>query len=225
MREHFEKETEELKSNIIKMASIVDEQVEKAFTALETNNVELCKGIKARDLEIDAYDNLIQTQCENILALFQPVAIDLRFVMSVIMINNQLERCGDIAVNISQRVKKTSSFNPLIIESQIAEMGRAAKEMVKSAIDSFINKNIDLANKVMESDDTVDKMNKQIFKFLVSKMQEDPKMIEPCSHLIILSRHIERLADHATNIAENLIFYLEAHIVAHSKKLRTRETE
>ena len=218
MQDNFNQQIENLKINLIKMASLVDEQAERAFAALETGNVELCRGIKAKELEVNIYDNLIQTQCENILALFQPVAVDLRFIMSVMMINNQLERCGDIAVNISQRVKKTNEHHSLIAEAQILEMGKQAREMLKNAIDSFINNNIDLANKVIDSDESVDKLNKQIFKALVLKMQNEPQLIEPCAHLIVLTRHIERLADHATNIAENLVFYVNARIIAHKKK-------
>ncbi len=219
MQEHFSQEIENLKTNLIKMASVVDDMVEKAIKALETGDVELCKGIKAKDLEVDAYDNLIQTQCENTLALFTPFASDLRFVMSVLMINNQLERCGDIAVNIAQRVKKTAGFNALIQESQILEEAKRAREMLKKAIDSFIHNNSELANEVLASDEAVDKLNKQNFKFLVSKMQNDSSIIEAGAHLIILTRQIERLADHATNIAENLVFYVEARLVTHYKKL------
>ncbi len=223
MREHFEKEVEELKSNLIRMASLVDGQVEHAFTALETGDIDICRGIKAKDSEIDAYDNLIQAECENVLALFQPVAIDLRFIISTLMINNQLERCGDIAINICQRVKKTGEYHQLIVESQILDMGKQAKEMVKNAIDSFITNSSDLAKSVLVNDQKVDDYNKQIFKFLVAKMQSDNKLIEPCSHLIVLTRNIERLADHATNIAENLVFYVEANIVAHRKKIKSFE--
>ena len=219
MQEHYTQEIESLKTNLIKMASLVDEQVERVFTALETGNSELCKGVKARDVEVDAYDNLIQAQCENILALFQPVAADLRFVISVMMINNQLERCGDIAVNIAQRVKKTADHHPLVTEAHIKEMGVQAREMIKQAINSFIHSDLELANTVISSDNIVDKLNKEAFNFLVEKMQSDHSVIVTCSHLIVLSRHIERLADHATNIAENLVFLVEAKIVAHKKKL------
>ncbi len=225
MQEHFTEEVEKLNTNLFKMASLVDDQVERVFTALATKNVELCKGVKTKDLEIDAYDNLIQAQCENILALFQPVAIDLRYIMSVIMINNQLERCGDIAINISQRVRKIFEHIDQINESKIVEMAKIAKEMVKRSIDCFLNKDIELANEVMMQDNEVDKLNKQIFKFLVEKMKKNPELIETCSHLIVLSRHVERLADHATNIAENLVFYMEAKIVAHKKKLGNRKKD
>jgi len=219
MQDHFLKEIENLKTNLIKMASIVDEQVEKVGQALETGDKELCRGVKQKDLEVDAYDNLIHTQCENILALFQPVATDLRFIISALMINNQLERCGDIAVNIGQRVKKLSEHHNLLIESKILEMGKQARGMVKNAIDAFVNTNIEIANTVIENDEIVDKLNKEIFKFLVAKMQSDPSLIEPSAHLIVLSRHLERLADHATNIAEDIVFYVNAEVIAHKKKL------
>ncbi|MCK9426544.1 MAG: phosphate signaling complex protein PhoU [Ignavibacteriaceae bacterium] len=219
MQEHFNEEIENLKTSLIKMATLVDDQVERVFTALETGDITLCKGIKAKDLEIDIYDNLIQTQCENILALFQPVAIDLRFVLSALMTNNQLERCGDIAVNIAQRVKKTTDMQSLIKESQILDMGQQAKEMLKNAIDALILNDLDIAQKVLESDEIVDNFNKQIFLFLVERMKTDIALIEPCSHLIVLIRNIERLADHATNIAENLVFYLEAKNIKHQIKL------
>ena len=140
MQQHFNEEIENLKASLIKMANLVDEQVERVFTALETGDYKLCKGIKAKDLEIDIYDNLIQTQCENILALFQPVAIDLRFILSTVMTDLELERCGDIAVNIAQRVKKTRDMQPLIKESQILDMGQKAKEMIKNATQNPIKK-------------------------------------------------------------------------------------
>ncbi len=219
MQEHFSQEIENLKTSLIKMASIVDEQVDKVITALESGDIELCKGVKSKDLEVDAYDNLIQTQCENILALFQPVASDLRLVISAIMINNNLERCGDIAVNISQRVKKAGNERSLITESQIIDMARTAQSMLKNAIDSFIKNDTELASNVVASDEKVDKLNKQIFSFLVAKMQSNNEFIEASTHLIVMSRNIERLADHATNIAENLVFYVDAQIIAHRKKL------
>ena len=225
MQFHFMHEVENLKTNLFKMASLVDEQVELAFNSLKTGNAGSFRNIKAKDKEIDAYDNLITTQCENILALFQPVAVDLRFVISSLLINNQLERCGDIAVNIAQRVKKTSEHHSLIEETQIIEMGNYARQMLKGAIDSFMLNNIEIANTVLESDGRVDRLNKQIFKILVEKMQTEPKSIEPCAHLIILTRQIERLADHATNIAENLVFYIDAKIIAHSKKLDNDNTK
>lgn len=221
MQEYFKKEVESLKTNLIKMASIVDEMVDEAIKALESGDLDGIKNIKSKDREVDAYDNLIQTQCENVLALFQPVASDLRFVISALMINNQLERCGDIAVNISKRVKKTNEYNTFIKEAKILEIGTRAKEMLKKAIDSFIHNDSALAEAVLRDDDNVDELNKNIFNFLIEKMKSDNSTIQVSSHLIILAKQIERLADHATNIAENLVFYTDAKIISHRKKLGT----
>jgi len=218
MEKHFLTELDSLKNHIIKMATMVDDQVDMAFQALENNDLKLCGIVKSTDREIDAYDNLIQTLTENLLALFQPVAMDLRFIITAIMVNNQLERCGDIAVNIVQRVKKTVNYKDMIAESQILEMGKNSRIMVKDAIDSFINRDTNLAKTVMERDDTVDALNKKVFKFLVEKMETGTEYVKPGAHLVILSRHIERLADHATNIAEDVVFMVDARLVTHAKQ-------
>jgi phosphate transport system protein len=223
MEKHFLTELDSLKDHIIKMATMVDDQVEMAFQALENHDLNLGGIVKRTDREIDAYDNLIQTQTENLLALFQPVAIDLRFIITAIMVNNQLERCGDIAVNIAQRVKKTVDYKDLIDESQVLEMGKISRVMVKDAIDSFINRDTNLAKTVMERDDTVDALNKKAFKFLVEKMENGPEYVKSGAHLLILSRHIERLADHATNIAEDVVFMVDARLMTHAKQFGLQE--
>ena len=219
MLTNFVEAIEDLKTDIIKMASLVDEMVEDAFSSIE-NNIEVNSySIKFRDRQVDKYDNLIKTKCENIFALFQPVATDLRFIITTLMINNQLERCGDIAVNISNRIKRLKENKELFIESNFINMAKQARLMVKEAIDSFINKDIELARSIGDKDKMVDSYNKSIFKYLVSKMNSDSSLIEPSSHMLILSKHIERLADHATNIAEEVVFLIDAEIVAHKKKL------
>ena len=219
MLTNFVEAIEDLKTDIIKMASLVDEMVEDAFSSIE-NNIEVnSDSIKFRDRQVDKYDNLIKTKCENIFALFQPVATDLRFIITTLMINNQLERCGDIAVNISNRIKRLKENKEIIIESDLINMAKQARLMVKEAIDSFINKDIELARSIGDKDKMVDSYNKSIFKYLVSKMNSDSSLIEPSSHMLILSKHIERLADHATNIAEEVVFLIDAEIVAHKKKL------
>ncbi|MBN1996092.1 phosphate signaling complex protein PhoU [candidate division KSB1 bacterium] len=223
MQANFEKELEKLKRIINQMADLVDIQVEYAIKALIESDIALCKVVKGRDKEIDAYDNLVQAQCESLFALFQPVAIDLRYIMAAMMVNNQLERCGDIAVNIVQRVKRTIDYKNLIEESKILEMAEGSRKMAMDAIEAFLNSDVDLAKKVIFADDAVDEYNKQIFKYLIAKMQETPEYIEPGAHLIVLSRHLERLADHATNIAEDVMFLVEATIVSHNKSKLEQE--
>lgn len=219
MQEHYKEEIDELKSNLMRMAGLVDQQIEKAMKSLQEKDLELAQSIKAKDLEIDAYDNLIQAQYESLLAIFQPVASDLRFIIAIIMINNNLERCGDIAVNIANRVRKIGEKHHLIVESKVSEMALIARQMVKYSIDSFVNNDEEMAQKVLETDDRVDEFNRNAFKFAVARMKEDSSSIEASSHLIVLARQIERLADHATNIAESLIFYKEGKIITHQKKL------
>lgn len=224
MQKHFSQKLEILKANINQMANLVANQLDMAFTALQTTDLDICKAVKNRDKEVDAYEVLIQVQCENLFALFQPVAVDLRFIMTAIMISYQLERCGDIAVNITNRVKKTVNFKSLIEDSKIIEMGAQAQKMAKEAIESFLHNNVELAKKVLDQDEIVDNHNKKIFQLLVDKMQSHPEWIEPGAHLLVLSRQIERLADHATNIAEDVVFMVDAQIIAHMKKLQSNKS-
>ncbi len=217
MQNHFTQEMASLKKNIQQMAELVDAQLNFAIQAMQTGNAELCKFVRSRDREIDAYDNLIQAQSENILALFQPVAGDLRFVMTALMINNQLERCGDIAVNIVQRVQKTMESRKLLEETGLLQLGEDARAMARDAIEAFINNNLELAESVRSRDDDVDDLCRKIFNDLIVKMQTQAETVEPGAHFIVLSRHLERLADHATNIAEEVIFLVEARIVAHQQ--------
>ena len=211
----FEEELEKLKKNITEMATLVDSQIDYANKALHDLDPGLCKVVKSRDNEIDAYDNMIQAQCENLLALFQPVALDLRYVIATMMINNQLERCGDIAVNVVQRVKKVIEHPELIEEMDILAMADAASQMAHDAIKAFHTKDVKLAQSVLLQDDVVDDYNKNIFRALIEKMKSKADIIEPCSQLIILTRHLERLGDHATNIAEDIIFWAKSEIVSH----------
>lgn len=215
MPRHFEIELDQLRTNIIKMGSLVDEQIDLAIAALLESNIERAKFVMERDKKVDEYDNLIDAQCERIFALSQPVAIDLRLIMAALKINHELERVGDIAVNIAERALPLQHYGNLIKISKVSEMSRIAREMVKHAIDSFVNNDPELAREILTEDDVVDEFNKNIFYQLVAEMKRNPEIIEPAMHIIILSRHLERLADHATNIAEDVVFLVDAKIIKH----------
>jgi phosphate transport system protein len=215
MPRHFEIELDRLRTNIIKMGSLVDEQIELALKALLETNVTLAQFVIDRDQRVDEFDNQIDTQCERIFALTQPVAIDLRLIMSALKINNELERIGDIAVNIAERVEPIRERPDLVRLVPLADMATQARLMVKQAIDSFINNDPLLARDILLQDDKVDNLDRDIFHQLVAYMKNDPDSIEPASHIMILSRHLERLADHATNIAEDVIFLVDAKIIKH----------
>ncbi len=215
MRRFFEEQLDQLRTNIIKMGSVVDEQIDFAIKALEESNLELARIVIDRDNKVDEYDNLIDRQCENIFAMTQPVAVDLRLLMSALKMNNELERVGDIAKNIAERVTPLRDHADLIRRTKILEMAAIARQMVKHAIDSFVNNDPALARDICLNDDAVDALDREIFQSLVAEMKVDPEIIEPAAHLMIVSRHIERLADHATNIAEDVIFLVDAKIIKH----------
>ncbi len=216
MERRFEKELEELKAKLTRMGRLVDEQIDLACHALFQADVDLARQVQHKDKQVDELDTLIDRQCQEIFALSQPVAVDLRLLMSALKINNELERIGDIAVNVSERVAPLASHNAFLRRTRLAEMTQIARIMVNDSIESFVSNNPRLATLVLESDDVVDTLDASIFAQMVSEMVRDNSLIEPASHILILSRHIERLADHATNIAEDVVFLVEAKMVKHN---------
>lgn len=215
MPRHFEQQLDQLRTNIIKMGSLVDEQIELAIKALLESNSELAAFVIGRDKKVDEFDNLIDSQCEQIFALSQPVAIDLRLIMAALKMNNELERIGDIAVNIAERVNDLREHTELLKNTKIAAMASAARTMVARAIDSFVNNDPDTARKVCIDDDVVDSLDNEIFHELIHQTKSRPELIEPAAHIMMLSRHLERLADHATNIAEDVVFLVDAKVIKH----------
>ncbi len=218
MERHFIHEIEDLKKSLLKMVSVVDEQVELAYNGILTGDIGDWKAVKEKDNTVDAFDNEIKEQSKKILALYQPVASDLRFVFTAIMITNQLERCGDIAVNIANRIRKTVDYHETILSTDLIEMIKIARFMVKDAIDSFLHEDSALANSVLNRDSEVDRLNKVSFDYLVQKMETDSSFVRAGAHLLIMAKHIERLADHATNIAEDVIFLVNDEIVSHTMR-------
>jgi phosphate transport system protein len=215
MPRHFETELDQLRTMLVRMGSLVEEQIDCGVKALVDADLSLAKVVMERDKKVDEFDNAIDQKCMSIFALSQPVAVDLRLLMAALKINNELERIGDIAVNLAERVAPLAQHSDLVRSASLREMAEAAREMVRSAIDSFVNNDPSLARKVLESDDFVDKMDREVFAQMIKAMKEAPELVEAASHIMILSRHIERLADHATNIAEDVVFLVNAKIVKH----------
>jgi phosphate transport system protein len=197
------------------MGSLVEEQIDCAVRAITESDLTLAKLVMERDKKVDEYDNLIDQHCMRIFALAQPVAIDLRLLMAALKINNELERIGDIAVNLAERVEPLSPFTDFVRKTPLREMATAAREMVKNSIDSFVNNDPHLAREILRSDDVIDNFDRETFNLMINNMKESPENIDPASHMMIVSRHIERLADHATNIAEDVIFLVNAKIIKH----------
>lgn len=215
MHRHFEDLLEDLRSNLIKMGSLVDEQLDTAFRALHDGDLKQTEVVYENEKKVNEFDNLLDKQVDDIMALEQPVAGDLRLVVSAIKMNHELERIGDVAVNIAQRVRPLLNHPELVHKTKILEMGDVARMMVHDSIDSFIHANPELARRICAQDDVVDEMNRAKFQFVIEEMEKNPNLIEPGAHLIVALKHIERIADHATNIAEDVVFLVDAKIIKH----------
>ncbi len=215
MERQFEIQIEKLKTRLIKMCSLVDEQVELALKSIDEGNNELADLVIERDAKVDKYDVKIEKICQKIFALSQPVAMDLRLIMSALTIDTNLERIGDLAVNIAESAKEMGKKPDFFEKTHLKEMSQVTREMIKNAIDAFIEGNPELAKKVIETDDKVDNFNVENHTILKEIMKEKPENVDPGVALLVVSRHLERLADHATNIAEDVYFIVEAQMIKH----------
>jgi phosphate transport system protein len=216
MHRHFEDELEKLRTLLIRMGSLVDEQIELAIKALFEPNLELAKLVQDRERRVNEFDLMVEGQCQRIFALSQPVAVDLRMMMAAMRINADLERIGDIAVNLSERVEPLEDYQDFLERVGAKEMIAAARKMLSDAFDAFINNDAPLARSVFGRDDIVDDLTRETFYACIEEMKRDPVLIEPGAHAMALLRHVERLADHATNIAEDVIFIVEAVLMKHN---------
>jgi phosphate transport system protein len=226
MDRQFDQQLEKLKTRVIKMCSLVDEQVEFAFRSILEENAELANLVIERDKKVDKYDVKIDKICQKIFALNQPVAMDLRLIMSALTINSNLERIGDIAVNLSEEYLKMTKKPDFFNKTLFNEMSLTVKEMIKNAFDSFIENDPKLAQKVIITDDKLDELNRENHRILIGIMEEKPENVRPGVSLISISREMERLGDHATNIAEDVFFIVEAQMIKHKyERFLLREAE
>ncbi len=200
---------------LIRMGSLVDEQVETAIKALLEGNDELGQFVISREERVNELDLAIDGQCQRIFALTQPVAVDLRLLLAAMRMNSDFERIGDIAVNIAERVRALEDQEELIERVHALRMITTARTMLTEVINAFIHNDGMQARRIFDMEELVDELNRQTFYKLIDAMKSDPLLIEPGAHLMALLRHIERLADHATNIAENVIFVAEAKLMRH----------
>ena len=215
MSKHLERDLENLQRDILALAASVEEAVYKAARALQERNVDLAREVIHGDDQIDAEENAIEEECLKMLALHQPVAIDLRRVAACMMINMDLERMADLAEDIAERAIALSRPPHLPIPEKLQRMTDLATSMVRQSLDAFVNLDARLARTVCRLDDEVDRLNKDIIDELIKLMQEKPMLIEGGLSLFSATRHLERIADHATNIAEEVIYLVEGEIVRH----------
>ncbi len=215
MNRPFEDDLDKLRTRLIRMGSLVEEQVEFALRALREGNQELARIVVERDDKVDKLDLKIDKQCQRIFALNQPVASDLRLLLAALKINNELERIGDMATNVASVVIVTPNAVQLANQIDLHRIASAAYMMLKSSLDAFINNDPDLAAHILPSDNTVDQLYEILRVDLIEVMKEDSLLVEDGAALLLALYDLERMADHATNIAENVIFLTQAKLVRH----------
>ena len=217
IRKHFSRELEKIKKQILSLGALVEDRVRMALNAVDNNDAELAHEIIKADYEIDEMEVEIEEECLKVLALHQPVAVDLRFLIAVIKINNDLERIGDQAVNIAERVGVTAKSEQMDFFFDYSSMGEKVLAMLKMSLDALINMDDDVAWQVVRLDDEVDRIQKEAYDRIKSAMSAHPDKIGYLINLLLVSRHLERMADHTTNIAEEVIYLIEGEIVRHAQ--------
>ncbi len=215
---HYESELTVLKDEILKMGSIVEEMIKLASQALAERSSNISKNVIARDPEVNRLEMEIDDRCLELLVRWQPAASDLRFIMISLKITKDLERMGDLAVDICEQVLEINWEPPLEMHQDFRTIAEKTQVMVKSSLDAFVRQDADLASHVCESDDEVDSLKRHLFHELVNLMQRDSTTVTRATRLILISRHLERIADHATNIAEEVIFMVKGQDIRHRGK-------
>lgn len=218
---HLQKELEKIKKSILSLGAMVEERFRKASKLIESKDVFDAVRLIKSDYEVDEKEVELEEECLKIIALHQPVAVDLRFLIAVIKINNDLERIADEAVNIAQRVEiiAKDKINSFTVDYSL--MVEKTDFMLRKSLDSLVNLDTDLAFKVCIMDDEVDNLHNQAYDKVKQAMVEHPENVRYFISLFLISRHLERIADHATNIAEEVIYLTEGEIVRHGKHLQT----
>lgn len=216
MERQLDHDLDRVRQMLLRMGGMVEGMVAKATQALIDRSSRLCNEVIDGDNQVDQLEMEIDELSHSILGRRQPTAVDLRFLVAVMKINSDLERIGDSAVNIAQSVEQINEQPPLKPYIDLPHLSQLVQKMVRNSLDAFVNKDTKLANEVCSSDDEVDGLYKQIFRELLTYMIEDPKTVSRALHLLLISRNLERIADHATNIAEDVIYYVEGRDIRHS---------
>lgn len=220
MAKHLQVELDQLKKRILVLGAMVEERVRMASKSLIARDHKMAEVVIKTDFEIDEAEVEVEEECLKILALHQPVAIDLRFLSAVIKINNDLERIGDQAVNIAQRASVILKNQPVKADVDFALMAQKTERMLKNSLDALVTFDVDLAYKVCLDDDEVDEIKAKSYDEIKKRIMESPEFAGVYINLLLVSRHLERIADHSTNIAEEVIHLVEGEIPRHRLKLK-----
>jgi phosphate transport system protein len=221
MARHFMQEIERLKKMVFTLSALVEESVHKAVNAIERRDAALAQRVIDNDIEIDQMEVDVEEECLKILALHQPVAADLRYIIAMMKLNSDLERIGDLAVNTAKRAVHLANHPYIEIPPQIPLMAEKAQAMLKRTLDALVNGDSNLARQVMASDDEVDALHREAGEHIKRMMKESPDLIDDFLQLFHAARHLERISDHASNIAEDVIYLIEGEIVRHKNGVKT----
>jgi len=217
MSKHFQRELDKIKRMLLSLGAMIENRVRETKNAIDSYDHDIAAEIIKHDYEIDEMEVEIEEECLKIMALHQPVAVDLRFLVAVIKINNDLERIGDQAVNIAQRIQTINKQEQIDFVFDYAEMAAKTETMLNMSLDALVSFDIDIAFKVVILDDEVDEIKSEAYRLIKSALKENPDHVGYLINLLLISRHLERMADHATNIAEEVIYMIEGQIVRHAK--------
>ena len=212
---HFQEELEQLKTRLLEMGGLAEDRVRSVVGGLVSRDAEVVDRVLEGDGPINQLHIEIDKRCFKLLALHQPMAVDLRAIVSAVKINTDLERVGDLAINIAEAVRRYMRHPPVKELIDIPRMASIAQNMLRDALDAYVRRDVALAHAVLNEDDTLDALKTQVFRELLTYMLQDPSTIEPALDLILISRHLERIGDHATNVAEDVIFMVSARDVRH----------
>ncbi|MBX7167664.1 MAG: phosphate signaling complex protein PhoU [Pirellulales bacterium] len=215
MSQHLQRQIEVLKEKILSVGALVERAIARAITAIMKRDPELAQDVIDADDEIDHMEVDVEEECLKTLALYQPVAADLRFVVAILKINNDLERMGDLAANIAKRVIYLARHDPVEIPTDMRELAARSQSMVSRSLDALVSQDVNLAQEVRADDDEVDALRRSINSLLKARMLDSPDQTETLMKLHSVTKHLERLGDMATNIAEDVIYMVEGSIVRH----------
>jgi phosphate transport system protein len=212
---HFQDELDQLKTRLLEMGGLAEDRVRASVEGLVERDASVIDRVLGGDGPINRLHMEIDNRCFKLLALHQPMAVDLRAIVSAVKINTDLERVGDLAINIAEAVRRYMAFPPVKELIDIPRMADIAQVMLRDALDAYVRRDVPLAHKVLSEDDELDALKTQVFRELLTYMLQDPATIQPALELILISRHLERIGDHATNVAEDVIFMVSARDVRH----------
>lgn len=216
MTRHFQNEIEKLKTKILHLAAMVEEALQSAVKAITERDLAMAESVINNDSSVDALEIEVEEDCLKILALHQPVAADLRYVVAAMKINNDLERIADLAVNIAERTSSIARRGTRAVPFDLFKMLDLTRSMVRNSVDALVSSDAEVANQVCEDDDAIDLRHKEAYRVILEQLAVNPGDADYLMSLLSVSRNLERIADHATNIAEDVIYMIDGEIVRHS---------